>query len=214
MSVICPTVTAYNQEEYKQQIERLRPFARRIHLDLMDGEFTSKTSVPLNEMWWPRKIKADIHMMCKRPFDYIDRIHHLEPGLVITHAEADGNFIEWADRLRHYSEIKIGVSLLQDTDPELIKPALARIDHVLVFSGNLGRFGGKAELKYLDKVKRLKQWKPELEIGWDGGINEWNTTLLIDGGVDVLNVGGFIQKAEDPKAAYDTLVALAENRDE
>ncbi len=213
MPVICPTVTAYDPHEYRAQVERISPFAKRVHLDLMDGEFTAKKSPDLEQMWWPRKIAADLHLMCARPFEYIDKIQHLDPEMVITHAEADGDFVEWADRLHHYSDIKVGVALLQKTDPELIRPALSRIDHVLIFSGSLGSFGGKADLAYLDKVKRLKDWKPELEIGWDGGINEWNTALLIDGGVDVLNVGGFIQSAKDPKSAYDTLVALAENKD-
>ncbi len=213
MAAICPTVTAYDLNEYREQVEKIAPFAKRIHLDVMDGVFTEKKSPELSQIWWPRKIAADLHMMCKRPFEFIEKVQHLEPELVITHAEAEGDFVEWADRLHHYSEIKVGVALLQQTAAEVIKPALARIDHVLIFSGSLGSFGGKADLAYLDKVKQLKDWKPELEIAWDGGVNEWNTGLLIDGGVDVLNVGGVIQNAKNPKVAYDTLVALAENRD-
>jgi ribulose-phosphate 3-epimerase len=60
-------------------------------------------------------------------------------------------------------------------------------------------------LKLLNKVTELRKLKPELEIGWDGGINVDNAKQLSEGGVDVLNVGGAIQKAEDPKAAYDKL---------
>lgn len=214
MAVICPTVTAYDTHEYREQMERIAPFAKRLHLDLMDGVFTESRSPSLDEMWWPKKIKADLHMMCQNPFDYLDKIQHLEPELVITHAEAEGNFVEWADRLHHYSDIKVGVALLQQTDPEVIRDSLARIDHVLIFSGNLGHFGGKAELVYLDKVKLLKEWKPELEIGWDGGIDEWNVALLVDGGVDVLNVGGGIHKSDDPAKAYAKLKEIAEIRNE
>jgi pentose-5-phosphate-3-epimerase len=212
MAIICPSVTAYDPHEYREQIERVAPFARRLHLDFMDGVFTPQKSPELNQFWWPRKIPTDLHLMCKRPFDYIDVIENLEPPQVITHAEAEGNFIEWADRLHHISGIKVGVGLLQQTEPETIKDSLERIDYVLIFSGDLGNFGGKADLKYLDKVKKLKDWKPELEIGWDGGINEWNIGLLVDGGIGVLNVGGSIQKAKDPAHAYGTLLALAENR--
>ena len=32
----------------------------------------------------------------------------------------------------------------------------------------------------------------DLEFGWDGGITDQNVAVLVNGGVDVLNVGGFI----------------------
>jgi ribulose-phosphate 3-epimerase len=59
-------------------------------------------------------------------------------------------------------------------------------------------------------VKQIKAIHPDVEIGWDGGVNDKNARSLADGGVDVLNAGGFIQKAEDPETAYQQLVkALA-----
>ena len=39
MAVICPTVTAVSEHDYKEQLLRLKPFAKRIHIDLMDGRF-------------------------------------------------------------------------------------------------------------------------------------------------------------------------------
>ena len=60
-------------------------------------------------------------------------------------------------------------------------------------------------MSLLDKVKLLRQLKPQLEIGWDGGINNTNARSLASGGVDVLNVGGFIQHAADPRLAYGML---------
>jgi 3-keto-L-gulonate-6-phosphate decarboxylase len=51
--------------------------------------------------------------------------------------------------------------------------------------------------------------KPSLEIGWDGGVNTSNVQQFINGGVDVLNVGGFIQHAHNPQAAYLELEHLS-----
>jgi pentose-5-phosphate-3-epimerase len=75
---------------------------------------------------------------------------------------------------------------------------------VLIFSGNLGHFGGHANLKLLDKVTKLKELKPTLEIGWDGGVSDHNAKQLADGGVDVLNAGGYLH-GHDPAKAYATL---------
>ncbi len=209
MPVICPAVLAKDQHDFREQMERIAHFAERIQIDLTDGLFAVSKTVALEHVWWPHSIPADLHLMYKRPDLYLDQIIRLGPSLVIIHAEAEGSFTPFAQKL-HEKGIKVGVALLEDTKPEEITPALKYIDHVLIFSGNLGHFGGQADLKLLDKVNNLKQIKPELEIGWDGGINDRNIKKLAEGGVDVLNVGGFIQKADEPEAAYATLNKIVE----
>ncbi len=211
MSIICPTVTASTPHEYREQVERLTPFAKRIHLDFMDGLFTANKSIELSKVWLPHehKIECDLHLMYMRPDLYLNEIKHIKPSLVIVHAESQGRFMQFADRL-HYLKIKIGVALLPQTPVKLIASALPDIDHVLIFSGDLGHFGGKANLALLKKAAELKLLKPDLEIGWDGGINEHNVAHLVKRGVDVLNVGGAIQRSEDPSQAYATLEAIAE----
>jgi pentose-5-phosphate-3-epimerase len=49
-----------------------------------------------------------------------------------------------------------------------------------------------------------------LEIGWDGGVTDQNISQLAFAGVDVFNVGGFIQKAEDPEKAFHVLERIAD----
>lgn len=205
MAIICPTVLAGDPHEFREQMERIAPFARRVQIDLTDGLFALNKTVAMDHIWWPHAMKADLHLMYKRPDLFIDKILELEPALVIIHAEAEGSFEPFAKTL-HDAGIKVGVALLPDTQPSLIESSLDDIDHVLIFSGDLGHFGGTADLELLDKVGRLKSVKPELEIGWDGGINERNAHRLASAGVDVLNVGGYIQQADDPEEAYAKLL--------
>ena len=123
------------------------------------------------------------------------------------HAEAEGNFVEFAEVL-HGAGIMAGVALLPKTDVKTIIPALEHIDHVLIFSGSLGHFGGEADTSLLDKVEQLKKLKHSIEIGWDGGINDQNIKKLSDFGVDVLNVGGYIHHDKNAEQAYKILVAI------
>jgi ribulose-phosphate 3-epimerase len=146
--------------------------------------------------------------MFQDPFAHAELFRALGPQLVIVHAEAEGDFMTFA-RTLHRHGMESGVALLPQTPIETITPALEVIDHVLIFSGDLGHFGGTADLRLLEKVRRLRQLKPTLEIGWDGGINDQNVRALAEGGVDVLNVGGFIQRAEVPEGAYQTLRSAA-----
>ena len=62
-------------------------------------------------------------------------------------------------------------------------------------------FGGEANLALLEKAKPLKTLKPTLEIGWDGGAHDQNARALADGGVDVINCGGYLH-GDDPVGAY------------
>jgi ribulose-phosphate 3-epimerase len=204
-AIICPTITACDSAEYKRQVDQVKSFAPRIHIDLMDGEFASTQSPALKDVWWPHELEADIHLMYQRPMEQIEQLIKLRPRLVIVHNEAHVHHMHFAAEL-HKEGIEVGLALLQDTPVEYAHQIMHSFDHVLVFSGNLGHHGGEADLGLLDKVRSIREHHPEVEIGWDGGINDQNAKRLIDAGVDVLNVGGFIQKADNPKAAYDKIL--------
>lgn len=207
MAVICPTVTAESTHHYREQMERVAPFIRRVHIDFMDGKFAPTKSPGLLQAWWPEKVQADLHIMHENVDNEIEEVLRLKPHLAIVHAEAKGNFIVFAQKVQD-GGIKAGVALLPKTPVETIKPALDYIDHVLIFSGDLGYFGGTLNVKLLEKARQLKKLKPQLEVGWDGGINDTNVRELAQAGVDVLNVGGYIQRAEKPKERFETLQNL------
>jgi ribulose-phosphate 3-epimerase len=206
MASVCPTVTASGPHEFRDQMEEISQFALRVHIDLSDGSMAPNRLIDLDKVWWPGGMRADLHAMLANPFDHVELYRVLSPQLVIVHAEAKGDFAAFAD-VMHGHGIETGIALLPDTDVETIVPGLDLIDHVMIFSGKLGYFGGQADLGLLSKVKRLRELKPTLEIGWDGGINETNARELVRGGVDVLNVGGYIHHAENPGEAYETLTA-------
>ena len=207
MAVICPTVTAYDTQKYREQIERIKLFTDRVHIDLMDGEFAPTKSPDLKHIWWPHELMADIHLMYKRPMDHLEQLVKLRPHMVIVHNEAHVHHMHFAGEL-HKSGIKAGLAILQDTPVEYAFQIMHSFDQILIFSGNLGHHGGHLNLNLLKKVKQVRDHHPEAEIAWDGGINDQNARQLIEGGVDVLNVGGFIQKSHEPRNAYDKLLSL------
>lgn len=207
MAAICPSVLAENPHQYRKQIERVAAFATHIHIDFADGKFADTTTPSLDQAWWPHTMQADFHIMYRKPGDYLGAIIPLNPRLVIIHAEAEVDFAVFSNAL-HQAGIQFGLALLPETSAEILRPIIKSLDHVLIFSGNLGHFGGKADLKLLDKVAEVKKLKTNLSVGWDGGVSASNARQLIDGGVDLLNVGGFIQQADDPYAAYKELQKL------
>ncbi len=204
MSVISPSITAYTPAEYEQQLVAVRSVVDRIHIDLADGELAKRT-VAVDGIAWPEGVLADIHLMYQEPLSVIDEIVALHPNLVIVHSEADG--VLQAIETLQLRGIKAGIALIQSTSVESVASLVAKVDHVLIFSGTLGHFGGVADLGLLHKANEIRLLEPDVEIGWDGGANADNVARLSHGGVDVIVAGGAIQNAEDPARAYGELYA-------
>lgn len=203
MSTICPAILAKNLTEYTEAIERIEEFAERIHIDFADGDFAPVKLVSPIEVHWPVHIHADFHLMLRDPLKEIETIISQHPHLVILHGESE-HVSEMIDELNAV-RIKTGIALLPETSVESAQPLIERVEHVLIFGGHLGYYGGEAALSQLDKVKEIRAISSDIEIGWDGGANDKNSALISAAGVDVINVGSFIQNAPDPEAAYRAL---------
>jgi ribulose-phosphate 3-epimerase len=209
MAVVCPSILAADKDQYHEQMAKIASFAERIQIDLTDGDFTKNRTVSPQEAWWPVGVKVDFHLMYRYPDQAVDVILQHEPHMIIVHAEAAGNFLSFADKFRQQG-IKTGLAILPRTSVESISKALNHLDHVLIFSGNLGEYGGHANLDLLKKVDALRHLKRDLEIGWDGGVNSRNISQLATGGVDVFNVGGFLQNSPNPERDYHVLKRIAD----
>jgi len=205
VAIICPTITAEEKVQYLKQLNIVSGLSNRLHIDVSDQSMAPRKLLALNELSWPAGLSIDLHLMVDHPAIDLTQLISLRPSLVIIHAESKDNFKMIARQL-HNQEVKFGLALLPESPPDLLTSIIDQLDHVMIFSGNLGYQGGSvADLKLLSKVKWLKQTRPELEIGWDGGINDQNILSLVQGGINVLNVGGYIQNSESPKQAYAKL---------
>lgn len=204
-AVIVPTVLAATPEEYKAGLEKIHTFAQRVHVDLSDGEFAPTRTIAANEVWWPQEWQADIHAMVADPALYLEQLLPLHPHMIIFHAEVEIDLLPILQKVKA-AGVKAGVSLLKPTVPSDVAPLISAADHVMIFSGDLGKYGGTASLMQLEKIRLVKMINASAEIGWDGGINVENAFSLVQGGVDVFNVGGAIQKAAEPQTAYAALV--------
>jgi ribulose-phosphate 3-epimerase len=206
MSVIAPTITVQTADDYKTSVERLHPFAQRVHIDISDGEFSPTFLLGEAELWWPQEWTVDIHAMVARPSEHVKALIALKPSLITFHVEvAETDLLPIIAEIKA-AGIKAGVALLKPTVPSTVAPLIQAADHVMVFSGELGQYGGTASLMQLEKVRLIKGINSSAEIGWDGGVNVENAYTLTQGGVDVLNTGGAIAQSNDPPSAYAALV--------
>ena len=204
MSEIVPTILVETAEEYKASVERLQPFAHRVHVDISDGEFAPNFLLGEAQLYWPDNWQVDIHAMVARPSEHLAALIALKPSLIIIHAEIQEDRAVIINQIKA-AGIKAGIALLRTTVPSTLADIIQLADHVMIFSGELGKYGGTASLMQLEKVRLVKAINPAAEIGWDGGVNAENAYTLAQGNVTVLNTGSAISKAEDPAAVFALL---------
>ena len=98
--------------------------------------------------------------------------------MIIIHAEATGDVKTALMQIRQ-AGIMAGLALLKPTVPRTVEEFIKLADHVMIFSGELGRFGGTASLMQLEKIRLIKSINSNVEIGWDGGVLVDNAYSLV-----------------------------------
>ncbi len=210
ITTIAPTILSSNPTEYKEIIKKYYPFAKRVHIDISDGTLTQNTTIHESAVWWPKGWTVDLHMMTAEPSKHMTDILKLHPNLVIFHAEARENLLPIFETLKQ-NGMRVGVAIVKGVFPGSIKTILKAADHALIFSGNLGEYGGKANLLLAEKIDMISKIHEGIEIGWDGGANLENTRMLTHCGITVINVGSALAKAENPQEVFEKMNAETEN---
>lgn len=218
MTIIAPTITTDQPAVYAQRLEQFLAFAPRIQIDITDGEFAPSQTINLNQLYWPptdrRQAKIDLHLMMRRPIDWLDQIVSLAPDKVILQAESAEAATKLPQIFDHFRRFGIvpGLALLPKTQPAEVANLIKTTDDVLVFGGHLGYQGGKADLSQLDKIAAIKQINNRAVIEWDGGASVDNVKTIAAAGADQINVGSAISSSDNVRAAYDALVGLLADR--
>lgn len=211
MPIIVPTILTSDPNAYKKQMELYQPFAKRIQIDIADGTFAPSTTIPVNNVWWPEGTSIDLHMMVVRPSEQMQTILQLKPSLCIFHAETGEDLLPMFEQLRA-AGIKAGVALMKATYPGNVRQFIEAADHVLIFAGEIGKQGGKADMLQTEKITLIREINQSCEIGWDGGANLQTARAIARAGADVINVGAALVNATDPGATFEELTADIDKR--
>lgn len=208
MSIVTPTITTVDPHEFRSQMDVIATYAEGVHLDFADGIFAPTELLPIEMAWRHDSLITHAHIMYQDPFAVLDDIIHLEADLVIIHAESDNV----KKTLEHLVEngTRTGIALLPETTVSELEELDCEglFEHVLIFGGHLGYQGGQADLSQLHKIAAIKERFGDIEIGWDGGVNEANIQEISKAGVSIINVGGALRQAQYPKKTYSKLQSL------
>ena len=180
-----------------------------IHFDVMDGHFVPNLTfgaMVLKAIKPYSTVPMDVHLMMTNPKDYIDNFITAGANRVTIHQELGGDVAALLSYIRAQGA-KAGLCIKPKTPAEAVIPYLDLLDLVLVMTVEPG-FGGRSFMEdKLPKITTLKQLIGDrpIDIEVDGGINEKTAKAAVHAGADVLIAGNYIFKADDRKAAIETL---------
>ncbi|MBQ9233435.1 MAG: ribulose-phosphate 3-epimerase [Lachnospiraceae bacterium] len=165
------------------------------HLDVMDGAFVPNISFGPPVIKAIRKVTDaffDVHLMINEPKRYIDAFKDAGADILTVHYEACEDLDDTISLIRE-AGLKCGLAINPETDTEVVKPYIDKVDMILVMSVHPGFGGQKFMPAAIEKLKKVKEWSkeinPDLLIEVDGGINFDNVSTVLDAGANVIVAG-------------------------
>lgn len=223
MIVLSPSILTADFGNLQEEVEKaVRGGCDWLHLDIMDGHFVPNITIGPMIVKALRRYAAvpfDVHLMVENPDGLLKLYADAGADIVTVHQEALG-CRHLHRTIQHIKELglKAGCAVNPGTPVELLEPVLADLDMVLIMTVNPG-FGGQSFIpSTLHKIARLRamaeQWKPDLLIQVDGGINAATCGSVIQAGANVLVVGSAIFDGVDPEGNVRKYKALLERRED
>ncbi|MEE3035438.1 MAG: ribulose-phosphate 3-epimerase [Bacteroidota bacterium] len=181
------------------------------HIDVMDGVFVPNISFGTPIMKTISKYASkplDVHLMIVEPDRYIKKFADLGSQILTIHYEACVHLHRNIQAIKSEG-MKAGVALNPHTPVKVLESIISEIDLVCLMSVNPG-FGGQSFIESTyDKISELKRMikknNTSTIIEIDGGVNEKNSSKLIEFGADVLVSGNYIFSDPNPNEAIKRL---------
>lgn len=206
MFEIVPGILEKEWDKIGEKIEKVKPFARTIHIDLLDGKFADNTTFTDPEPFkkYSSEIFFELHMMVEDPLSYVEKWAKAGIRRFLGHVEKMPDQVAFVAKAQSFGEV--GLVLDGPTELDAIKVPYADLDTVLFYtSEKVGFSGPPFKPERLEKVKALREKVPYLPIEVDGGINDKTILLAKDAGATRFVTTSYLFGSENPEETFKHL---------
>lgn len=193
-----------SEEEWAEKIELVRPFAKTIHVDVVDGIFAPNTTFaePEHFLRFSKDFILEVHLMVDEP------IKHLQKWADAGFRRFIGQIEKMSDQAEFVAEAEmlgeVALALDKPSSVDAIKVPLSDLDALLVMTIQAGLSGQKFEEQLLEKVKELRA-KTDLPIEVDGGINDQTIQVAAAAGANRFVATSFLYNSQNPEKQFKLL---------
>jgi ribulose-phosphate 3-epimerase len=206
---VIPAILVDDPQALKNMLQQAALYTDYVQIDIMDGKFVPSRSITWEQVKEiPAQLQWEVHLMAEQPEKQFNGYKIAGSKKIIFHYEATPQpeaIISTARKLG----LEVGIAVNPETPVADILSLTQQVDSVLFLSVHPGFYGAKFIPEVLDKIAELRQARPKLNIGIDGGLKENNIVQAVQSGVNEICVGSAILMQPDPGAAYRKLLALA-----
>jgi len=204
---LIPTINEESFEEIKRKIEIITPFTDWVQIDVCNNTFAPRMTwnKPQDLLTINSNLNFEIHLMIANPENVLEEWFKIpQVKRMIIHYEATNNVEKNIEIAQKYGK-ELGLAINPETGWELLTKYFDKINFVQLLAVNPGLAGQEFNLRILDKIKTLKDYKKNVIIEIDGGVNLNVAKLVKEAGADVINSSSFIFKNPDIAGIVKTL---------
>ncbi len=169
-----------------------------VHIDVMDGNFVPNITigpVVVKSIRPLTKMPFDVHLMVRRPQDYVEDFIEAGADILTVHVESEHNPHETIEQIHDLGK-KAGVVLNPGTPLGVAEGFMSEIEMVLIMTVNPG-FGGQSFMpEVVPKIGHARDFIQkeglDVDIEVDGGISSENAKQVADAGGQILVAGSFV----------------------
>lgn len=221
---IIPAILSTTPADYHKKFKAIEPLTDWIQIDIVDNKFARNLTVGPKIVGGFRTLKKlEIQLMVDYIEDWIDPFVQIRKkanvARIIVPYETARDPIGVINHVRRHG-VQIGFSINPDTPTNRLQHVIDKADTILLLSVYPGFSGQHFVHGTLEKIRQLRQMRPDVVIEVDGGIEPGTARKCAETGANILVSGSFLFEnakikgeiyKEKVRKAFETLKADVEN---
>lgn len=207
MSEIIPGILEKEWSEIERKLELIRPFAKTVHIDIIDGKFVDNLTFldPSPFKKYSEDFLLEVHMMVDNPIAYLKAWSDAGFKRFLGHIERMPDPTEFIAQGQLLGEV--GLALDGPTGIDVLeKINLEDVDALLIYtSDRVGFSGPELNESRLEKIRKIRAINEFISIEVDGGINAETILKARQAGANRFVSTSFLFGSEDIHKTFTDL---------